>query len=99
MVPHGTVEEKIARAFPEFGDTFHPVVIGIDDPVKGEALVVLSTEPLDQAEMRRRLSDAGVPNLWVPRRILVIEEIPHFASGKINIKECRRLVEQADQLV
>ena len=96
MVPHGTLEETIARAFPELGDDFRPVIMGVDDPGKGEALVLLSTHPLDQTELRRRLSGAGVPNLWIPRRVRVVAEIPHFATGKIDLKECRRLANQTE---
>ena len=95
MVPHGVLEEMIVRAFPELGEDFHPVVLGVEDAGKGEALVVLTTLPLDTQTLRARLIEKGAPNLWIPRRIRLVEAIPHFATGKVDLRACRALAEQS----
>ncbi|HEY5079931.1 MAG TPA: AMP-binding protein, partial [Opitutaceae bacterium] len=60
MVPHGTVEAKIAEVFGvDPGDAQSVVVVGVPDAAKGESLVALSTIDLSAEEVRRRLSAAG----------------------------------------
>jgi acyl-[acyl-carrier-protein]-phospholipid O-acyltransferase / long-chain-fatty-acid--[acyl-carrier-protein] ligase len=92
MVPHGTVEHRIAELFGlDPGEAQAVVVTGVPDAAKGEALVALSTIELSAEEVRRRLSAAGYPNLWIPRVILRVAEIPVLGSGKLDLAACRRL--------
>jgi acyl-[acyl-carrier-protein]-phospholipid O-acyltransferase/long-chain-fatty-acid--[acyl-carrier-protein] ligase len=92
MVPHVTIEQKIAEVF-GLDQTEKPLiaVTGIADPAKGEALVLLTTEPIGAEELRARLLDGGLPNLWVPRNIQRVESIPMLGSGKLDLKGCRDL--------
>jgi acyl-[acyl-carrier-protein]-phospholipid O-acyltransferase/long-chain-fatty-acid--[acyl-carrier-protein] ligase len=96
MVPHVTIEQKIAEVF-ALDQTEKPTVAvtGIPDATKGEALVVLTTEPLTTEELRLRLLAAGLPNLWVPRIVTRVEKIPMLGSGKLDLKGCRELAMQA----
>jgi acyl-[acyl-carrier-protein]-phospholipid O-acyltransferase/long-chain-fatty-acid--[acyl-carrier-protein] ligase len=41
--------------------------------------------------LRVKLRDAGVPNLWIPKRICRIEAIPVLASGKLDLGRCKDL--------
>jgi len=95
MVPHGTVEEAVIAAFPELGEEFQPVIIGVDDAGKGEALILLSPAPLDLQVLRARLAERGLPNLWIPRQIRLVPEIPRLATGKVDLGACRKLAETA----
>ena len=61
------------------------------DPAKGEALVLLSTVDINQADLRGKLSALGVPNLWVPRTIKRVETMPVLGSGKLDLKGCKDL--------
>lgn len=92
MVPHVTVEQKISEAF-GWDQTEKPVVAvtGIPDTAKGEALVLLTTEPITVEELRARLLDGGLPNLWIPRNIQRVESIPMLGSGKLDLKGCQEL--------
>ena len=58
MVPHETVEQKILAAL-ELGNEGDRTiaVTSVVDPQKGEALVLLSTLEIDQAQLRSRLHD------------------------------------------
>jgi acyl-[acyl-carrier-protein]-phospholipid O-acyltransferase/long-chain-fatty-acid--[acyl-carrier-protein] ligase len=92
MVPHVTVEQKIAEVF-GWDQTERPMiaVTGIPDRTKGEALVLLTTEAVTPEEVRQRLQDADWPNLWVPRIVHRVDAIPMLGSGKLDLKGCREL--------
>lgn len=87
MVPHGRVEQVIAESF-QLDDSEEPLVAvtGISDEVKGEALVLLTAVDIKSDDLRKRLLEAGIPNLWIPRIILRVDDIPHLASGKLDLQ-------------
>jgi acyl-[acyl-carrier-protein]-phospholipid O-acyltransferase/long-chain-fatty-acid--[acyl-carrier-protein] ligase len=96
MVPHGTIEQKIAEVFGvDPAEAQAIVVVGVPDPAKGESLAVITTLELSFPELRERLSGAGLPNLWIPRTFLRVEAIPLLGTGKLDLVECRRLALQA----
>ena len=96
MVPHGTIEQKLLEVFGlEQLETYAAVVMGVPDAAKGESLVVLTTVALDVAEVRERLLAAGFAALWIPRHIHQVEKIPVLGSGKLDLKECRRIAFEA----
>jgi acyl-[acyl-carrier-protein]-phospholipid O-acyltransferase/long-chain-fatty-acid--[acyl-carrier-protein] ligase len=92
MVPHGTVEQKIVEAF-GWDQVENPVVFvtGVPDTSKGEALVLLTTNEVTVDALRGKLGELGVPNLWVPRIIKRVEQIPMLGTGKTDLKRCREL--------
>ena len=63
------------------------------DTAKGEALILLSAIDIDLPKLRTSLSDAGVPNLWIPKSVRRIDAIPLLASGKLNLAQCKVLAE------
>ena len=97
MVPHETVEEHITRAMHLEGEAERRIaVVGIPDDDKGEALVLLSTvssEAVKQEiiQLRYTLLERGVPSLWIPKRLVRVEQIPVLASGKLDLKACEKL--------
>jgi acyl-[acyl-carrier-protein]-phospholipid O-acyltransferase/long-chain-fatty-acid--[acyl-carrier-protein] ligase len=52
---------------------------------------VLTTVEIDAGALRTALNAIGIPNLWVPKKILRVEAIPTLASGKLDLKACREL--------
>jgi acyl-[acyl-carrier-protein]-phospholipid O-acyltransferase / long-chain-fatty-acid--[acyl-carrier-protein] ligase len=92
MVPHVTLEQKIIAAF-GWEDAEGPVVFvtGVPDATKGEALVVLTTRDVTLEQLRARLADSGVPNLWVPKIVRQVEKIPILGTGKTDLRRCREL--------
>lgn len=92
MVPHETVEDHIAKALGSSDDERKIAVVGVPDEAKGEALILLSADPeLDLHELRVKLTEEGVPALWIPKKIVDVEAIPILASGKLDIKGCETL--------
>jgi acyl-[acyl-carrier-protein]-phospholipid O-acyltransferase/long-chain-fatty-acid--[acyl-carrier-protein] ligase len=96
MVPHGRVEQEIAKAF-GLDEAESPLVAvtGVDDEQKGEALVVLTAVELDSAVIRERLMKAGLPVLWIPRVVLRVDHIPCLASGKLDLQGLQQMAVSA----
>ncbi len=92
MVPHETIEQKIIDLLELSGRDERPIaIVGVQDEAKGEALVLLSAVDLDLAELRKKLQEAGVPNLWIPKQVHRVDSIPVLASGKLDLKKCQAL--------
>lgn len=92
MVPHGTIEQKILDALGwDQADGAMLVVTAVPDPTKGESLVVLTTREVSADELRAKLLQAGLPNLWVPKIVRRVDKIPILGTGKIDLKGCRDL--------
>ena len=89
MIPHGTIEQKIAEVL-ALDQSEGPAiaVMGVPDRVKGEALVLLTTVPLTSELLREKLLGAGLTNLWVPRIIHRVDQIPVLGTGKLDLKRC-----------
>ena len=97
MGPHETIEHKIADLLDLSGKDERTVaIVGVQDEVKGEALVLLSAVDVDLAELRSKLHDVGVPNLWIPKQVQRVESIPVLASGKLDLKKCKEVAQQTD---
>lgn len=102
MVPHEVVENAIEDFVPHpEGFTGRAVaVVGVPDAQKGEALVLLScvhTSQLTQAldEIRSHLVEQGLPRLWCPREIIPVETIPALPTGKMDLRGCQMLANEA----
>ncbi|PYL99190.1 MAG: AMP-dependent synthetase [Verrucomicrobia bacterium] len=91
MVPHEVVEQKIITALGLEGSERRIAICGVPDEAKGEALLLLTADPIEMDKLRAALNEAGVPNLWIPKRSVVVENIPLLASGKLDITRCQEL--------
>ena len=96
MVPHETIEQQIIAVLTteEHTERFL-AIMGVADPAKGEALVMLSSIEIDLPALRAKLTSSGVPNLWIPKTVRRVEAIPVLASGKLDLAGCKKLAEQA----
>ena len=89
MVPHEPVEDLINKALGHADDERRIAIVGVPDEAKGEALILLSSNPdIDLHDLRTKLVAEGVPALWIPKKIIDVPEIPILASGKLDIKGC-----------
>jgi len=95
MVPHEAIEQKIIDLLELSGkDERIIAIVGVTDEAKGEVVVLLSAIDVDIAQLRDKLRDAGVPNLWIPKRVQRVESIPVLASGKLDLKKCQELANE-----
>jgi len=94
MVPHLTIESKIVEALdlhPGAGEGPAVAVVGLPDEKRGESIIALVTTPVVQADLRKKLVDMGLPNLWIPKVVKQVPAIPILATGKLDLRACQRL--------
>ncbi len=91
MVPHETLESKIHEAIGAPQGDRQVVVVGVPDEAKGEALILLTTVDLNLAELRAKLAEMGVANLWIPRTLKRVDALPVLGTGKLDLKGCKDL--------
>jgi acyl-[acyl-carrier-protein]-phospholipid O-acyltransferase/long-chain-fatty-acid--[acyl-carrier-protein] ligase len=95
MVPHETVESRIVEAFDLAKESERTCAItAIPDEAKGEALVLLTTREIETGDLRKKLSDAGLPNLWIPKIVKRVDAVPMLGTGKLDIQRCKELAAQ-----
>jgi len=96
MVSLTAVEDALSTAFPEFGPKFAIAVIARPDPIRGEKLVAVSTEPkLTLTQIREAIRAHGLSNLAVPKELTTIHELPRLGTGKINHRELANLLQES----
>jgi acyl-[acyl-carrier-protein]-phospholipid O-acyltransferase/long-chain-fatty-acid--[acyl-carrier-protein] ligase len=95
MVPHGTVEDALNKAYNLFDEEGPMIAIaGRPDKAKGEALVLLAAMDLELEDVREKLSSAGLANLWIPKEIKRVDVIPTLATGKLDLRQIQVLASE-----
>ncbi|MEI6351790.1 MAG: AMP-binding protein [Verrucomicrobiota bacterium] len=90
MVPHETLEMKIRDALGGGMEGERTLcIVGVPDPAKGEAIILLATQDIDLQALRSKLLADGVPALWIPKVIKRIPAIPVLGSGKLDMQACK----------
>ena len=103
MVPHLKIEEAllgICECHAE-DDADGPAlaVSAVPDARKGERIVVLHRRlPIPVEEVRRRLGEAGLPNLWLPAADAFheVESVPVLGSGKLDLRALGELAAEKE---
>ena len=95
MVPHASVEELVSEILGQRESEVPTVAVTCrESENKGEELVLVTTLDVDMHALRRKLSETGVSNLWIPRICVKVDEIPTLASGKVSLGDLRRLAKR-----
>jgi acyl-[acyl-carrier-protein]-phospholipid O-acyltransferase/long-chain-fatty-acid--[acyl-carrier-protein] ligase len=95
MVPHIRIEEVLNEVLAGEDDgRMQAAVTAVPDARKGERLVVLklkSEQTPDQ--LRKALTDAGLPNLYIPSvdSFIEVPELPILGSGKLDLKQIKQM--------
>jgi len=88
MISLAAVEGIVASLWPENNH----VVLSMPDARKGEQLVLLTDRHgADRQSLTERAKAEGLPELWTPRIVLVVREIPLLASGKVDFMAASEL--------
>lgn len=96
MVSLAAVESLASDLWP--GATH--VAVSLPDPKKGEQIVLVSDKPdADRAEFLAFAKREGTPELYVPRAVLVVANIPVLGSGKIDFPTTVELVKSMRPLI
>ena len=82
MISLLAVEAMVQECWP---DSMH-AVISQADPIKGEQLVLITTQQDATKKMLQRFAKKqDIPEIQVPKNIIYQKELPVLGSGKINI--------------
>ena len=94
MVSHESVEDVITQIIKnnELGEgELICAVSGMVDVAKGENLVLLTTIDIDAKSLGHQMRAKGVPNLWIPKQIRLVDEIPVLGTGKLDLQKINEL--------
>jgi acyl-CoA synthetase (AMP-forming)/AMP-acid ligase II len=82
--------EAVIAELPEIAEV---AVVGLPDPDTGEALVaaIVCAGACDESKVRDHCNQR-LPNVKVPKRVVVLDALPRTANGKINRASLRELV-------
>lgn len=96
MVSLTAVEEALSTLLREQGLEFPEiVVVSVTDSRRGEQIVaVTSNKALTLESVRDYFRRRNLPMLWVPQRILYVDKIPRFGTGKPAYPLVKALVEE-----
>jgi crotonobetaine/carnitine-CoA ligase len=87
--------EQVLRAHPNVVDC---VVLGVDDPIRGEevhALLQCRGDRLDPARLAEHARSAGL-SLWkFPRYLQQVADLPRIPSGKVDRRSAARLLDRS----
>ena len=87
MVSLTAVEQLAINAWPEA----HHAAISLPDAKKGEQIILVTTQK--QATINDLLAvSPGITNISLPKKILIVDEIPVMATGKVNYPAVTALV-------
>jgi acyl-[acyl-carrier-protein]-phospholipid O-acyltransferase/long-chain-fatty-acid--[acyl-carrier-protein] ligase len=94
MVPHLRIEDAIAAVL----GGAPCAVTAVSDDRRGERLVALYVHQMAPAELWQKLSETGLPRLWLPKRenLYQVDGLPQLGTGKLDL---RGLKTRAEQLV
>ncbi|MDG4552728.1 MAG: AMP-binding protein [Candidatus Competibacter sp.] len=88
MISLAAVERLAADCWPEH----QHAALNRPDPVKGERIVLLTTrQDADRQELIEAARRMGLSELYIPRQVLTVPEIPLLGSGKPDYPGLRRL--------
>ena len=102
MVPHLKVEEVLSKFLDttpddDSDDVLHVAVTSVPCDRKGERLIVLYTTSHKTAdEMRQELTDAGLPNIFIPSAdsFHKVDSLPLLGTGKLDLKGIKETAQE-----
>jgi acyl-[acyl-carrier-protein]-phospholipid O-acyltransferase/long-chain-fatty-acid--[acyl-carrier-protein] ligase len=98
MVPHIQIEELLCKALGGSEEAAPELAVtAVADEKKGERLIVLHTKLTKSVdELRKALSAAGLPNLFIPSAdsFLEVEAIPILGTGKLDLRALKKLAQE-----
>ena len=93
MVSLTAAEEALAGAFPQYGLRLQIAVLARPDADRGEALVAVSNEQkLQLDEIRNAIKAKGLSNLYVPRELKYVRDIPKLGTGKVDHRQLQKII-------
>jgi acyl-[acyl-carrier-protein]-phospholipid O-acyltransferase/long-chain-fatty-acid--[acyl-carrier-protein] ligase len=96
MVSLAAIEALASGLWP---DNTH-VCVSLPDPRRGESLVLVTDKPdADKGVLADYARTQGVTELWVPKALLVTQQIPTLGSGKVDYAATLEMAREARPLL
>ena len=90
MVSLTAVEQTLEKIYPEVSLG----IVAVNDKNKGEKIVLVTAEKNVQlAEIRKYFKNAGLSELWCPKEIFYLKNMPLLGSGKFDYLTAKKLLE------
>jgi acyl-[acyl-carrier-protein]-phospholipid O-acyltransferase/long-chain-fatty-acid--[acyl-carrier-protein] ligase len=89
MVSLTAVEQALEKLYPNILQG----IITIPDAKKGEQLVLISSEErANTKEIQIYFKEAGLSELWVPKKVVYIKQPPVLGTGKFDYQTAKKLI-------
>lgn len=96
MVSLAAIEALASGLWP---DNTH-VCVSLPDPRRGESLVLVTDKPdADKTTLAEYAREQGFTELWVPKALLVTQQIPILGSGKVDYAATLEMAREARPLL
>lgn len=96
MISLAAIEALASGLWP---DNTH-VCVSLPDPRRGESLVLVTDKPdADKSMLAEYARMQGVTELWVPKALLVTQQIPTLGSGKVDYAATLEMAREARPLL
>jgi acyl-[acyl-carrier-protein]-phospholipid O-acyltransferase/long-chain-fatty-acid--[acyl-carrier-protein] ligase len=96
MISLAAVEALASGLWPENSH----VCVSLPDPRRGESLVLVTDKPdADKTALAAYAREEGVSELWVPKALLVTNQIPILGSGKVDYAATLEMAREARPLL
>ncbi|MDO5386802.1 MAG: AMP-binding protein [Pseudomonadota bacterium] len=93
MVSLNAVQEMVCKAYEWMGAEFQYGVVAIPHESKGEQIVlVTNNKQVTQEVIHDYIKNNGLSELYLPRLILFKDQLPVFATGKMDNVSLKKLV-------
>jgi acyl-[acyl-carrier-protein]-phospholipid O-acyltransferase/long-chain-fatty-acid--[acyl-carrier-protein] ligase len=88
MVSLTAVEVAITKLWPEHKHA----VVNLPDAKKGEQIILLTDKPdANREDLVRYFRDRKIPELSLPKRIMVVATLPVLGTGKTDYQKAKAL--------
>jgi acyl-[acyl-carrier-protein]-phospholipid O-acyltransferase / long-chain-fatty-acid--[acyl-carrier-protein] ligase len=91
MISLTIVEEEILEALNT--KDLEVAATCLPDQRKGEKIVLLASNNLDESNFKKMLSDAKVNPLYHPAQVILVDEIPKLGSGKTDFGATKKIAQ------
>jgi acyl-[acyl-carrier-protein]-phospholipid O-acyltransferase/long-chain-fatty-acid--[acyl-carrier-protein] ligase len=94
MISLASVEEVLCECWPDY----HHAVVMVNGGPRGETLSLVTTNPdIKRDELHQKLSELGVAEIAIPRKILYMEDMPLLATGKVDYVHLEERLKNQEQ--
>ncbi len=95
MVSMVAVENALQDFFP---DTVLYCVVELLAAKKGSALAIAVTKRTNLNKLRTHLNSKGFTAIYIPKKQIVLKEIPLMGSGKVDFREVQKICDEMEQV-